>query len=265
MNAPEEKPGKVLLKIKVLKKDVVLVFLNEEVKISHHTFSDFLLYENKVVSYQLLEEIKKREKLDTYLTSALNSLARSRFSEKEIEEKLIKKGANPKQVKEVMKILKDSHLLDDKALIKEYVEDYLQKGYGQKRINNLLKEKGFPIFLINEIIFDEKDEYIRAEKQFKQIEKKYDKCNFLNKKQKIYLAYLRLGYKSNLINEIITNNLSFNLEKEQDALNQDYLKIKRLKKRLKKEELIEILLKKGYRYEHIFAKIKQGENEDEMD
>ncbi|MDY0100559.1 MAG: regulatory protein RecX [Bacilli bacterium] len=260
MNALVEKLGKVLLKVKVLKKDVVLVFSDEEIKISHHTFSDFLLYENKVVSHQQIKEIKKRQLLDTYLQSALNSLARSRFSEKQIKEKLLKKGASFNQVQEVLKILNSSQLLDDESLIKEYVLEYQIKGYGQRRMISSLKEKGFSNELINNLFFDENEEYKRAENLFQQIEKKYDQNNFLNKKQKIYLAYLRLGYKSNLINKLISDNLSFDLKKELKALDLDYLKIKRLKKQLNKEELIEILLRKGYRYEHIFAKIKKGED-----
>lgn len=248
MNAPKEKLGKKIIDVKILKKHVVIYFDDEDLKVSYQTYSDYLLYPNKIVTPSLLEEIKKKEILEVYLQSALRSLTRSHFSEQEIKKKLLDKGATYHQTNEVIKRLKESHLLNDEQLTKDLIFLYKSKGYGPKRIINSLKKKGLDHLINDQDLFTDDEQSDLAKKYFLQIEKKYRRYNYVNKKQKIYEAYFRLGYEPHVIKEIINDHLVFNLKEEKEALLNELNKIKRQKKKLTKQQTIDFLLSKGYRY-----------------
>ncbi len=94
-----------------------------------------------VVEESELMEIQKASEMNACFDSALKVITKSIKTEREVKEKLIKKGYLPEIISEVILKLKNYKYLDDKDYSERYVSTY--KNYkGKKLIEFELKRKG---------------------------------------------------------------------------------------------------------------------------
>ena len=245
--------GKLIKNIHIGKTKVVLRFNDDsKMDISKNTYLEFKLYPKKELSKKELKAIKDRDALDKYYNFALKSVSSSLQCEKQIRDKLIKKGANKSQIEYIIKELNKYNLIDESALIDTIIEYSNYKLYGENRIREEFKKKG----ISKEISFSSKEELNKAKKLVIKLDKQYSKYNYESKKQHVYNALLRYGYNHDIIKEVIDDVSRVDSKIELELLRKDYLKaLDRYKRKYKDKELdnklTNYLLSKGYLYKDI--------------
>lgn len=75
---------------------------------------------------------------------AVRTVAASAVSEKELQKRLLQKGASQEDAEETVEWLRELHLLSDADTAAQLVRSAAAKGYGEARIKNILYEKGIP-------------------------------------------------------------------------------------------------------------------------
>ena len=74
----------------------------------------------------------------------MRTVAASAVSEKELQKRLLQKGASQEDAEETVEWLRELHLLSDADTAAQLVRSAAAKGYGEARIKNILYEKGIP-------------------------------------------------------------------------------------------------------------------------
>ena len=120
---PSKSTGKTILKIKVNKKDVVITFTDRsKERLSLEVLANFYLYEGKTVSHKELNDIKKMSNQASLLKYAMSLLSKGHYSEWKMREKLYNKETSKSDVDNIIKILKNNDLINDKMLALDWVE-----------------------------------------------------------------------------------------------------------------------------------------------
>ncbi len=134
------------------------------------------------------------------LNYALRLLNRRDYPEKEIWEKLIKKFGDKEtqEIEAVITYLKEKRFVDDERYSENYAYFKLKRGYGKRRIEHELKNKGIDEKLIQNAIDGacEQAEDVFL-KRLKQLEGKK------RKRAKLYQFMLRRGFESEKIMELL--------------------------------------------------------------
>lgn len=260
-----EKSGNEILKIKIGKTKVTIVFPSEEIKISLDTYTEFRLYVGKALDDEELQKIKTRDKIDKLLKSALISVTKGHPTKKALITKLEAKGAHKAQIDKIIDILSKSGLLDDRQFVDDYVQFAKNKGYGQERIIRGLYEKGVPQHLVKSIEFSPQDEEERARMMLPNLETKFARYNYNQRKRRIYDSLLRLGYSSSIAIKLVDKIKKGDGQTELAALSKDYASVKRKSIGKNRQKIMNYLLAKGYRYQDIISIMKKEEKDDEMD
>ena len=258
---PLNKNGKIIKRLKIGKKKVVIIFDDEDkLEISPNTYVEFNLYPKKVLTDKDIKDIKKRDSLDKAFQDALKIASKGNISEKVLREKLLKKEIKEKNIDEIIKMLQKYRLLDENAIIEDYLTYASYKNYGKHRIIDELYKKGVKKEYIDSIKFKYSDEFKKALTLLKKVEKKYDSYSFEAKKVHIYELLMRYGFESDVISEAMNEIEEYDSKNELSNLKRDYQKaLIKYKNKYKGHELtdsvIKYLLSKGYRYVDI-KKIK---------
>ncbi len=87
--------------------------------------------------------IQAGRKADTKLR-AVHILSATTVSERDLEERLRHKGATPEDAAQTVQWLSELKLIDDAAAARQIVERGVRRGYGEKRIRQMLYEKKIP-------------------------------------------------------------------------------------------------------------------------
>lgn len=252
----------IIKKIKKLKSKVVIIFENSsKLEIANSVYPNFYLYEGKDVSKKELNEIKSFDHVAVLLQYALKIRSKALYSEYKMREKLYNKGANKREVDQLIKNLKKYDLIDDKAFAEDLLEYYNSLNYGENKIRTKLLEKGIFQADIDKLKFPVSNERKKANNIFPKLEKKYEKYNSSQKKLHIYNAYLQLGFSREIALEMKDKVKDSNQKDELSKLKADYQKAKtRLSRKYQKKELkqkiITALLNKGYRLNDILKVIE---------
>ncbi len=134
------------------------------------------------------------------LNYALRLLNRRDYPEKEIREKLIKKFGDKETqgIEALITYLKEKRFVDDERYSENYAYFKLKRGYGKRRIEHELKNKGIDEKLIQNAIdgAHEQAEDVFL-KRLKQLEGKK------RKRTKLYQFMLRRGFESEKIMELL--------------------------------------------------------------
>ncbi len=242
---------KKIKKVSKFKNKVNVVLVNnEKLTMDVDTYSSFYLYENKVLSNREYKKLKERIAISSSLSDLKKVLSKKRLSEWKAREYLYnKKQLNKIQVDEIIKILKNQHLIDDKLLSNDYVSYLNDKGFGKEKILNTLHNKGIFDEITSKITFSQTKENKKAKDLVLKLNDKYKLLTYQNKKEKIYAYLLRQGFN----HESIDHALKFVSEPKRSVeisqLKKDYLKLKT--RYQSNDEQIESLNDK------IFIKLKQ--------
>lgn len=247
----------IIKDIKYLKNKVRLVFSNKEkLEISNDTYVNHNFYVNKILTSKDISSLKKEESGVKDLNYATKLALTSIISKNEIIERLKKRKVSEPNIKKIIKFLDENKIIDESNNIKEKLEYYNYKNYGERKIKEELHQKGFKKEDINKIKFSYSSELRKAINNIDILNKKYKDLPYGIKKEKSYQFLLSKGFETEIINDALLK-----LEKEDTKLvnkklKQDYEKAlisykRKYKKDELKEKIIAYLLRKGYRYQDI--------------
>ena len=262
-NMPSSNAGnKKILGIHLGEKKVILRFEDEKMSIHPNTYTELKLFPGKELTEKDIKDIEYLDELDQYLEYIKKVVIKNPKSESEIKDRLSKKGASKKQIKSIIDKLKVYHLIDDKYLIKETLENLEYRNFGKNKIIETLKKKGFDNDAIQKLEFDDTKEFKKAKNLLPSLERKNSKYPYQSKKQHIYAALLRNGYGHDIAMKVAEMAKPNDRSDELSILKKDYQKVYlRYSKKYSKEDLerkvTEYLLSKGYKYNDI--KIIEGE------
>lgn len=118
-------------------------------------------------------------------------------SEKEIRERILKKGYSEEECEEAIAFCLEYGYLDDNRFAKHFVHDSVEiKKFGKRRIKQDLRMKGVGDEAIDEALSD-----IGDEREFlkKEVERRFGNLDFSDKKvkNKVYGYFLRRGFAPN--------------------------------------------------------------------
>lgn len=226
---------------------------------------EITLYDDIIIKYNLLmkseidvstynEMIKENSLLLGYY-KAIKYITKKMRSKKEIEEYLIKKGLNSKEIKETIKKLEDNKFINEDIYLKAYISDQINlTNNGVNKIKKNLLKLGLDnnkvddyLSKIDECIFlDKIDKYIEKKIKFNKNTSSY------MLKNKIIIDLVNLGFNKE---DIISELNKFEID-DKEAYNHEYEKIKKsLEKKYSGDELKfkirEKLYRKGFRYNEI--------------
>lgn len=267
---PSKSIGKRISDVKIGQKKVLIKFDGEikPLEILPNTFTEFKLFKGKILSSKDIKDIKARNNVEKYYDKALTLLSRKSYSERKMIEKLSNLGASESEIELVLKELHKYSLLDDKAVIDEYLEYAEVHNYGYNRIKQELYNKGVKKSLIDKIPYNEVSELKKAKNALNKLEKKYSKENNFTKKKKIHDSLIRLGYSYDIAREVVEMAKENPKEVEIELLRGDF-GTAYMRYRFKSlgeehyQKVLNYLLKKGYRYQDI--ETVKGEYFHEMD
>ena len=269
ITVPSKSTGKTILKIKVNKKDVVITFTDRsKERLSLEVLANFYLYEGKTVSHKELNDIKKMSNQASLLKYAMSLLSKGHYSEWKMREKLYNKEASKSDVDNIIKILKQNDLINDKMLALDWVEYGNERNIGKNKIIQELSSKGVFDEVIAKCKFPYSLEKKKALNNLPKLEKRYVKYPYEQKKQHIYKALLSLGFDNDIALETISKVSEPKQKEELSKLDKDFDKVYIHQKRKYegyelKNKVITSLRSKGYKMKDILMmwEKKYGEND----
>lgn len=121
------------------------IFINGEfaLGISEEMYVKFALFKGRIVTPELMEEVRREDELFRCRQSAIRFLARRMRSIREVEQKLAEKGFEPDTVAATVKFLAGYGMVDDKEFARSFVNDQLlRRPLGRRRLGAELRRKG---------------------------------------------------------------------------------------------------------------------------
>lgn len=218
----------------VRKKSIDLILnTGESISISPDTQREFFLYTGKELSDNELKKLRAYENTSLFLNYALKVLSRASYTAYEIKLKLQKRNASDEVIKDIIKRLKEYHLLNDEDYAKERINYLITVKHASRRyIENDLKTRGINFHMIEDLLSNvsafEKEELIKL---MPKLIRARSKESLRMAKEKILSKLYSEGYESSAINEALS---AFVLE---DYINEDENLLKAGEKLCKKHPL----------------------------
>ena len=184
------------------------VFLenDEEYNLSIEQIIKYKIKENSEIDYEKFKEILLEDNKREAFNKALDIISFKDNTTYEIENKLYKKGYSDIIISDVIMKLKEYNFLDDNKYAQNYVNNCLMyKKYGKNKIVYMLKQKGIPSNIINNLIFDNDLEFETAKKLFDKKLLSLDKEDNNKKKEKLYRHLSGKGYSNEIIMKLLKN------------------------------------------------------------
>ncbi len=255
------------------KTGVLLSIQGKEYFLNFDDYLEGLFYPGKELSLEEMESLRKNSRQKKAKDYLLLLLSQRRYTQAELEAKLEKKYFLTK--KEAMELLSpyiESHLIDDEAYMKDYLEAKIEQGYGTDYILSQLRKKGISENLLSSIPKENPDQ---EEILFSLVEKmNRSKSSMIleKKKESIFSTLLRRGFSSAQAKKAIE---AFYSSLDEEAKEEERKKRKVLLKReaekcynslcakkdntqaKKKDAFIRKLLQKGFHYDEIEAIVKE--------
>ena len=223
---PSKSIGKVIAKIKVNKKNVVIVFVDRsKLTCVSEVLASYYLYEGKTLTNKQIADIEQFNASAELMKYAMSLIKKGHFSEWKMREKLYAKEGKKSDVDRVIKTLKNNDLINDKMLMLDTIEYGNERNIGKNKIIQELSNKGIFQEQINKVSFPPSLEKKKALNNLGKLEKRYGKYSFEQKRQHVYHALLSLGFDNEVALEAL-NHLKAPKEKEEiDKLKTDFNKV----------------------------------------
>ena len=106
--------------------------------------ADFNLYAGRELSEDELSALRAAIARARTRQRAVRILSSTAISRAALEKRLTDKGAVPEDAQDTVQWLDELHLLDDAAVAEQVVQSAVRKGYGRRRIEQILYEKRIP-------------------------------------------------------------------------------------------------------------------------
>lgn len=122
------------------------------------TVEDFGLYPGKVLSQEEFSSLKEAAGRMSAKMRAVRIVSASNVSRRDLEERLVRKGEDPRQAREAVEWMEDMNLVDDRKTAEQVVYSCVNKGYGLQRAKQALYEKRIPKELWDQVLEDYPDQ-----------------------------------------------------------------------------------------------------------
>ena len=122
------------------------------------TVEDFALYSGKELSDEEWTALQEHAGQMSAKMRAVRIVSASSVSKRDLEERLVRKGEDPRQAKEAVAWMEDLHLVDDRNTAEQVVHSCISKGYGLQRAKQALYEKRIPRQYWEEALADYPDQ-----------------------------------------------------------------------------------------------------------
>ncbi|MEO0020121.1 MAG: RecX family transcriptional regulator, partial [candidate division WOR-3 bacterium] len=165
------------------------VFVDGEFAFSldKETVAEFGLKEGERVDRQFLEQVVLEEQYRLCRNYAFLLLSYKARTEKELKERLEKKGYSPVVIARVLERLKELGLADDEKLTKDYVEERIRIGHkGKWRVKQELLKRGVAKEKVEQALKDAPDETEAAMMVLEHFLPRYQRLDEETKLRRIY-------------------------------------------------------------------------------
>ena len=113
-------------------------------RLYRQTVQDFSLYAGRELSEEEMKALREVAGEMSAKMRAVRIVSASNVSKRDLEQRLIHKGEDPKQAKQAVAWMSDLNLLDDTKTAEQVVHSCIRKGYGIARAKQALYEKRIP-------------------------------------------------------------------------------------------------------------------------
>ena len=110
-------------------------------RLYRQTVQDFGLYTGLELSDEELRKLQTAAGAMSAKMRAVRIVSASNVSKKDLQQRLIRKGEDPKQAAQAVRWMEDLDLLDDEKTARQIVDSCARKGYGIARAKQALYEK----------------------------------------------------------------------------------------------------------------------------
>ncbi len=128
-------------------------------KLYRQTVEDHGLYPGLELSDEQLAKLRRDAGAMSAKMRAVRIVAASNVSQKDLQERLVRKGEDPEQAKQAVDWMTDLNLVDDWETARQVVSGCISKGYGLARAKQALYEKKIPKEYWAEVLEDYPDQY----------------------------------------------------------------------------------------------------------
>ena len=267
---PSKSSGRVITKLKVNKKNVVITFSDKsKLSLTPEVMANFYLYQGKTIDNKEYKHLISFNASASLFKYAISLLKKNHYSEWKMREKLYaKEGATKPIVDNIIRVLKNNDLINDKMLILDTIEYGNERNIGKNKIIAELANKGIFQENLSSISFSYTNEKKKALNNLPKLEKKYPKYSYEQKKQHIYRSLLSLGFDNDVALEALNHLSKPNDKDELDKLKKDfdktYLRYKNKYEGYElKNKVVTFLRSKGYKTKDILSRWEKyyGEND----
>ena len=116
----------------------------ERLKVPTFLAADFNLYAGRELSEDELSALRAAIARARTRQRAVRILSSTAISRAALEKRLTDRGAVPEDAQDTVQWLDELRLLDDAAVAEQVVQSAVRKGYGRRRIEQILYEKRIP-------------------------------------------------------------------------------------------------------------------------
>ena len=127
-------------------------------RLYRQTVEDFGLYSGKELTDEEMVALRKAAGEMSAKMRAVRIVSASSVSKRDLEQRLIHKGEDPKQAKQAVEWMSELNLLDDAKTAEQVVHRCISKGYGLARAKQALYEKRIPKEYWEEALADYPDQ-----------------------------------------------------------------------------------------------------------
>lgn len=125
-----------------------------KLRVWKQTAVDFSLYPEKELSIEEMEQLRSAAQRDSARERAVRIAASTNISKKQLYMRLLQKGECEEGSQDAVNWLEELNLLDDRRTGEMIVRSALNKGYGETRIRQILREKQIPQEIWEELLSD---------------------------------------------------------------------------------------------------------------
>ncbi len=179
-----------------------------KVGLYRQTVEDFGLYTGLELSDEQLSALRTAAGQMSAKMRAVRIVSASSVSKKDLEQRLVRKGEDPRQAREAVQWMEELHLVNDRNTAEQVVHACISKGYGLSRAKQALYEKRIPKQYWEEALADYPDQNEKIEAFLRS---RLDGDSDQKAIKKAIDALLRRGHSYGTIRRVL-NGLSFDTE-----------------------------------------------------
>ncbi|MCR5491194.1 MAG: RecX family transcriptional regulator [Bacilli bacterium] len=248
-----------VVSVEIKKSRIQITLSNKEViECSPDAYTEFRIYENKVMSPAELKRIKEYVAQDDAYSKAISMISSHPRTEMEVCEKLKSMGTTLEARNKIIARLKKNGLLDDKQFALDYAEELSSyKKEGRNLILRKLKDRGVSEEIMNKLDFPSKTEKNNALSWMDSLNTRYARLPNNRKLQQCKIALRDKGFDPEAIEYAIGKGYEENSERDDRAKLKKDLQAALAKYERKYEgyalrsHLFACLARKGYDYDDI--------------